>query len=240
MDTLELKIDKGYQLFRYCTSQPPELWSKDYKDPHYSSKRFPNWGNKNAIGAFFFFNNKNMAVNTARKVIIDNIKYNGGKGDYWITSTNLLKPILLLDLSSIGTCLELICALNDIGIDILTDDYVSKGIDKKYSLLKEYIENPVQNEDIGINAKVQEILGVDNLCIGGGCQLLTDFSNGIHFKNVLTEKGYDGYIFNECPNLPNIHTICLFESEKLNIPVTERFLFDLTSVPTNNIYLPVE
>jgi len=51
--------------------------------------------------------------------------------------------------------------------------------------------------------------------VGYTGQLLTDFSNGVAFKQQLQAKEYEGYLFMEEKDYP---TICIFESGKLNAP----------------------
>ena len=48
--------------------------------------------------------------------------------------------------------------------------------------------------------------------VGYTGQLMTDFENGIVFKKLLQEKGYEGYQFMEEKTSP---TICLFDSSKI-------------------------
>ncbi len=47
-------------------------------------------------------------------------------------------------------------------------------------------------------------------------QLLTDFTNGIVFKDMLLSKGYDGYIFRESHDSP---TYCILDSDALSKPI---------------------
>ena len=49
-------------------------------------------------------------------------------------------------------------------------------------------------------------------------QHLSDFNNGIIFNKLLTEKGYDGYVFVEEVNDP---TVCIFDSSFLSQPTTQ-------------------
>ena len=46
-------------------------------------------------------------------------------------------------------------------------------------------------------------------------QLLTDFANGYVFKDILLNKGFEGYIFDEEQSSP---TICILYSSKLSEP----------------------
>lgn len=49
-------------------------------------------------------------------------------------------------------------------------------------------------------------------------QCLTDFENGFIFRQILKEKGFDGYVFVEEVSDP---TVCIFDSSFLSEPTTQ-------------------
>ena len=59
-----MKIPKGTNLYRYCLGDDmPKEWSTGYHSPGYHSKEY---GDKNQIGAFFFYLNEETAYNVLR------------------------------------------------------------------------------------------------------------------------------------------------------------------------------
>ena len=72
-----------------------------------------------------------------------------------------------------------------------------------------------------VAAEMERVLQIPNDHVGYLSQLLTDYSNGFHFKSMLQENGYEGYIFNETNNLfpaKGTDSICVFLSRKINSP----------------------
>lgn len=220
----------GTQLYRYDLKEPPKEWRSDFKNPEYV---YPDRGVKNEIGAFFFFNTLKQAHDTALFSWRKNKDKN--RNGIWITKCTISEPIKLLDLRDSIICIELLAAFDKSGFDIFSDKLKSwNGI--SFSKLAEYIQsvedivlsdtnwandkeitNSVQNSIMGL----QRILNIENIHIGHLLQLLTDFSNGIHFRKILQEKGYEGYIFNEtnCPvPITGTDTICVFNSTKFQLP----------------------
>lgn len=222
-------LQSGEKLYRYDIKEPPKEWSTDFKNPEYV---YSDTGIKNQIGAFFFFNSYHQAVNTACCAIIKNA--NIAKG-IWITECTTSKIIKLLDLRDFNFCVELLAAFDKSDYPILTDNFRSwkdisfanmeKGIRSIEDIVLEnsiWTTNQEQSTRIGkVAAKMEQILSIPNDHIGYLLQLLTDYSNGLYFKSILHDKGYEGYIFNETNNFFTIKgtdTICVFSAEKLNSP----------------------
>ena len=94
--------------------------------------------------------------------------------------------------------------------------------EKEYSVNVEVGEVCVDNDETKSSKLIEckcEILNLyncidENNQLAYACQGLTDFSNGIIFKDILEEKGFDGYIFQET----DAKTFCLFNSHKLSLP----------------------
>ncbi len=53
--------------------------------------------------------------------------------------------------------------------------------------------------------------------------MVTDFENGMVFKRLLIEKGYEGYQFMEEKSSP---TICLFDSSKISKPTHQKVIHE--------------
>ena len=226
-------LEPRNQLYRYDIVQPPKEWSTVFKNPEYV---YPDTGVKNQIGAFFFFNSYKQAKDTALFSWRKN--KNSNRNGIWITKCTISAPIRLLDLRDSIVCIELLAALDKVGLAIFSDDLKSwNGI--SFSELARYIQpieeivlldtNWVNNEETTRKVQnsikgMQNILNIENTHIGHLLQLLTDFSNGAYFRELLQEKGYEGYIFNEtnCPiPINGSDTICIFKSTKLLPPYVE-------------------
>ena len=52
-------------------------------------------------------------------------------------------------------------------------------------------------------------------------QLLTDFGNGQHFKSLLQNAGFEGYVFME---QYASNTYCIFDSNKISLPMHHVFI----------------
>jgi hypothetical protein len=217
-------------LYRYDLKQPPKDWSTDFKNPEYV---YPDRGEKNQVGAFFFFDSFQCAKNTALYAFR---KYNDKRYDgIWITKCTIKEPIKLLDLRDSIVCLELLAAFDKAEYNILCDELktwngipFSKLISviqpiEDIVLLNSNWDNNQESEQLVQKAimEMQKILNIENCHIGLLLQLLTDFSNGFFFRSLLQEKGFEGYIFNETNQLfyqNGTDTICIFESKKLLPP----------------------
>ena len=219
----------GEKLYRYDIKEPPKEWSTDFKNPEYVCS---DAGIKNQIGAFFFFNSYHQAVKTAYCAIKKSV--NIAKG-IWITECTTRRHIKLLDLRDICFCIELLAAFDKAGYPVLTDNFKSwKGesfADMQISIrsIEDIIlenslwaTNQEYAKKIGIvAAEMERVLQIPNDHVGYLSQLLTDYSNGFHFKSMLQENGYEGYIFNETNNLfpaKGADSISVFLSRKINSP----------------------
>ena len=230
-------LHSGEKLYRYDIKEPPKEWSTGFKNPEYiySNTR----GIKNQIGAFFFFNSRNQAVNTANCAFRKNKNYAEG---IWITECTIKESIRLLDLRDSIICIELLAAFDKARFDIFCDKLKSwEGTPfSELTNIIRPIEDIVLADTNWVNDKettkkvqisiagMQKSLKIENTHIGHLMQLLTDFSNGDYFRTLLQVKGYEGYIFNEtnCP-IPIIgsDTVCIFNSIKFSAPNVEFLTF---------------
>lgn len=238
---------KGMKLYRYDLVCPPNSWDTEYKSIEYQYELL---GQKNKIGAFFFYDNCcdcfQTALNAAKK---------REKSTFYITTCQLIDDVNILHLQATSIYM-LITKLYEDNIDVLTDDFIiyknSQSIETfrtirdDYAQLREMIDSLNSSNDTDFSqiilqnrliAKVHSVFGSSNN-IGGKYdyfgQLLTDFDNGVAYKKLLQANGYEGYCFYEGYNdsTPQVTTYCLFSSNKLSAPTHREFsLGDVSPSP---------
>ncbi|BDC06858.1 hypothetical protein [Phocaeicola vulgatus] len=219
----KLRLEPGYKLYRYDLCAPPTEWCSDFHNPEYGNS-------KNQAGLFFFFNSQSQAINTGYSAC--NRYKDRNYSQFWITQTELTAPVLLLDLRKYIAITGLLAAFYASDIDIFSLT-VSGSVDdsNKLSLFKDQICEfvaIVEDKNWYLDAKKNEKVNsfilkiekfyVDYEFVGLFGQRLTDFHNGLIFKQILQQKGYDGYIFNESNNAQGSDTICLLSSVQLSSP----------------------
>lgn len=215
-------LPSGTLLYRYCLGDNiPENWSTLYHSPEYHSSKY---GDKNQVGALFFYKNEE----TARNVLGIAVKNSEKRGDIYnvntITSCQTKEDINLLDITGRLRPVQILNVLYDEGIDVLTHEFVRHlNGDQTFDTIREYhqyiIDHDSENdlqvcmEKLNSSAKIDEFFQSH---VGYTGQLMTDFGNGFVFKRLLAEKGYEGYQFMEEDSSP---TICLLDSLKITKPV---------------------
>lgn len=206
-------------LYRYNLIEPPSSWTEDFKNPQYVSSHRA----KNSIGAYFFYSKYETAVNVGKKAIKE------AGGDYnklFITSAQLHQEANLLNLSLSIEAFEpeyMLDLLYDNGIDVLTDDFKHINPSHKLSEIRDDYFRIREAKKSGNQLKWNDesCLKVNGFFLGNSSHLgqcLTDFENGFMFKQLLEEKGFDGYVFVEEVNDP---TVCIFNSSFLSQPTTQ-------------------
>lgn len=242
-----LQCDPSLQLWRYNVTEPPAIWEAAFKSPEYQylftdSQILV----KNQANLYFFYDNKNQCLQTGC-VALNNLNSsdNGNRNKVWITRTNPIRQINVLDLSCHisewgdliihDTPLKIIDRLDAIGIDVLTDCFSRYLFDEDrshykkvlfsdlrddYCRLRQLVDKPVKTD-----AECVEICSIANRVnswfedsIGHLGQFLTDFENGTIFKEMLTSRGFDGYAFQE---EADSKTFCIFDPNLLSAPVHE-------------------
>ncbi|MGN1240593.1 MAG: hypothetical protein ACI4TV_06935 [Paludibacteraceae bacterium] len=226
MPEQDLILEKGHLLYRYDIKQPPTNWSKEFK-----SYEYPGIGPKNKVGAFFFYDSEKIAIQTFNNE-------ERQKAEMYITTTNVTKELKLLNLR-IQHILGIFNLLREIGIDVFTDDfhtyYYVDGRERSLLDIKQQYEQYVnlfnmrnlsdeQYAQIGnfveriANFIVPNVRWDHTYSFIG--QLLTDLDNGPKFKELLTARGYDGYVFYEHNEglTPLVHAYCIFEPTNLGAP----------------------
>lgn len=215
-------LPAGTELYRYCLgTKVPVAWSTDYHSPEYFR---PEYGDKNQIGAFFFYPNEQ----TARNVLGVAVQQQENQGHSYpiniITACHTTADINLLDITNCQRPVNILNILYDEGIDVLTTDF-NKYLDDMvpFNQIRGHYQFIIDNEDTNdrmVKSDMKEYeVEIDQFFhyrvhyIG---QLLTDFGNGVTFKRQLLEKGFEGYQFMEEKDSP---TICILVADKLSEPV---------------------
>ena len=216
-------LEGGDNLFRYNLGRElPTEWSIDYSNPEYTSTEF---GRKNKIGAFFFYD-KDIAAKQVLAQAIFNQRKRGNEYQYaTITHCQVVNDIKLLDLyTGLYQCSNMISALYEIGINVISDQFYNYSKELSYLELNEqfellYSEDPIQKTNAA--NKINEFFFNHPPLFG---QLLTDFDNGIYFKEMLINQGFEGYAFME--EFAS-DTYCLLCSDKISAPIhNEIFIED--------------
>lgn len=220
------KIPGIVRLFRYDIECPPANWNTDFKNKEYVySDDCEDLRIKNRIGAFYFFENKATAYTTGSLAAKKN-----GCNKIWLTETSIVKEIQLLDFSQFDNISSLLLAFDELGFNILTDKFYkfsSIGACTNLCELRPLIDNLrlMSNkqsktfkdncEILNLSTKIGDFF-YGNHRIDYFGQLLTDFTNGEYFKEMLLSRGYDGYIFQESHDSP---TYCILNSDALSTPI---------------------
>lgn len=221
-------IPGAMKLFRYDVECPPNKWNTNFKNKEYVySDDCEDLRIKNSIGAFFFFENKATAYSTGCLAAQKN-----GCNNIWLTETSIIKEIQLLDFSNLEFISSILLAFDELGFDVLTDKFhkfSALGACKNLCELRPLVNKLKQLKDIPqksdrIVCEISMLAGkigdffYGNHRIDYFGQLLTDFSNGECFKEMLLSRGYDGYIFRESHDSP---TYCIFNPAVLSDPIQQ-------------------
>lgn len=216
-----MELIKGTSLYRYGLGDNiPSDWSEVYHSPEYS---YADYGFKNQIGAYFFYCDKETALNVMYTAIQKFNELGKRFSNGSMTWTNTLDNINLLDLTGCSRPVEIIMKLINAGIDVLTDEFVCHSNKKQSFSTIRYCCQCIIDGSAGIDlieqvevikaAKTIDSFFIDSKEYTG--QVMTDFNNGLRFKELLEEFGYEGYVFDEERTSP---TICLLHAEKLTPP----------------------
>ncbi len=216
-------LRKGMKFYRYDLCCPPDTWSTDYKSIEY---QYEEHGEKNKIGAFFFYDNPADCERTA----VNATKKRPGT-PLWYTECNLTEDVKVLDLSQ-GHIRNMIDALYAEGIDVLRGDFENHINRQTYLDVRKTYRDLKINTDLMksfmLAKQLLDFWGQSNEARGRYDyfgQQLTDFGNGFVFKQLLEEKGFAGYCFCEGGHNEKgeeATTYCLFTAESLSNPEHKR------------------
>ena len=204
----------GQKLYRYdILANLPEEWNSQFHNPEYEGFEY---GYKNTIGAVFVYDNEI----TAKQVLSEAVRKQRKKGNNielaTITTTEALDELSLLDLEKdINTCSQMLCTLYELGIDVATSDFFNHYRRQSFEIIRHLLFDIYSgNENLRLEAEKQiNDFFVFPPYLG---QLLTDFENGLRFKDLLQSRNYDGYVFME---EYSSNTYCVFDSNKLLPPI---------------------
>lgn len=216
-------LEPGDKLYRYDLGEKLDAeWLTDYSSPEYS---FSEYGPKNKIGLFFFYNDISAAKNTLAQAVYNQKKmgiiYNYGT----ITSCQVIDDIRLLDLEAgLSSCSDKIRFLHQIGLNVITELFYNYQFKRPYSELQNALED-LLSTDQSLSSAAENVINefFYNFPPLLG-QSLTDFDNGEAFKEMLENKGFEGYVFME-DFISD--TYCLLSSNKITEP--EHEIIDINS-----------
>ena len=201
-------------LYRSDLYQPPKQFEKTFNNIKYLDSQL---GNKNQAGLFFFTDTSNIAESLAQNECIE-LKSN----NYFLTTVLVNQPLQLIDFTNCLTIYQMLCILADLKINVLTNNFKTfegtrdfKSLESIFNAAEEAIE-PVQKFDYIQQIKMHTNSNYEDVGLFG--QRLTDFQNGIHFKQIVSDQypNIDGYIWREF-NDERGYSYCLFDSAKLEI-----------------------
>lgn len=218
-----MNLPKGTNLYRYCLGNDiPKEWSTEYHSPEY---HFEEYGDKNQIGAFFFYPDEDITYNVLNVAVEKAMKHGQCYQKNTITCCQTVEDIRILDLTGCDRPVQMLNILYDKGIKVLTSDffrYLNNEV-QSFEDIKNYHQYIMDNEKMDDRIIKHNINNYGTMIdkffqwhVEYTGQLLTDFGNGIPFKRQLEENGYEGYQFKEEMSCP---TICLFNSSKLTPPI---------------------
>lgn len=224
----KLDLHCNTELYRYdLDDNLPDDWTTYYHSKQYTFDR----GFKNICGAFFFFDNKQTALD-----VFKNAAEKGAR-EGTITTCYIKKQVSLLDLSYCQTPSEILCFLNKNGMSVFNKGFYRYGknqledvlFDKIKALIDEILTK--ENDTMeGMSFIINKSTQINEFFYFKECspcecryigQLLTDFNNGPKFKEILLAKGYDGYCHKETPKGV---TYCIFDHNVLSAPRHEKII----------------
>ena len=216
-------LEPGDLLYRYDLGEKLDAeWLTDYSSPEYS---FSEYGPKNKIGLFFFYNDISAAKNTLAQAVYNQKKmgtiYNYGT----ITSCQIIDDIRLLDLEAgLSSCSDKIRFLHQIGLNVITELFYNYQFKRPFSELQNSLED-LLSTDQSLSSAAENVINefFYNFPPLLG-QSLTDFDNGEVFKEMLENNEFEGYVFME-DFISD--TYCLLSSDKITAP--EHEIIDINS-----------
>ena len=201
-------------LYRYDLVEPPNEWSKSHKS---IEKNYYNESeHKNKADLFFFTDSLAIAKDLGKNAAINNDKV-----IYFLTSLNEFNStIKIIDFSDCYNIYQMLCLLSDINIDVLSNRFQTFEGTQTFESLKSIFESVESESDIDkkrklfYQLKVHSSRSFDDISLFG--QRLTDFENGIIFKDLVKLKypDVDGYKWQEFKDKRG-YTYCFFDCDKL-------------------------
>lgn len=217
-DKDKIILENGDVLYRYGLEQDyPDVWCNNIHNPEYN---FDGLGHKNQIGAYFFYKDKSTAKRVL-KVAIKKQEEEKGKivEKATLTTCTVREDIVLLDLfSGIERCSNMISVLRELNLDVVTNSFCNYQKQACYTEIERDLELLYSGnctEKIGAAARIDDFFYKSPPLL---VQSLTDFNNGVAFKEMLIHNHWEGYVFKE---EETSNTYCLLAATKLTDPVHE-------------------
>ena len=133
-----------------------------------------------------------------------------------------MQEIKLLDLETgIVKCTQILSVLYELGIDVITHDFFNYFKRESFDIIRKYFLD-LYSEDM--QCRISAADAIEQFFCGHPPylgQLLTDFGNGQHFKSLLQNAGFEGYVFME---QYASNTYCIFDSNKISLPMHHVFI----------------
>ena len=215
-----IEINKPFPLYRCDTELPPNKWTESHALKTNYGTKYGDKGPKNKAGLFFFHDNKDVSnsygIESLKKINKDLDEENHLEY-YYITETDIIKPIKIIDFSKCHSMFMMIDLLMQNGINILTSEFTNHHNNITFDNFLVDYNNYLDTGD-SLNALRMVLINGDvpaEYSYFG--QLIYDFENGIALKKILEEKNIDGYRWRE-HNDPRGLTYCLLNSTKLQEP----------------------
>lgn len=210
-------------LYRYDLELPPNEWSTDLKNFEYN---FTNHGVKNKAGLFFFTDSIDIANHLGINAAIKE-----SRTEYYLTTVKIEGAPNIIDFSSSINIFQMLCILEDLKIRKLLNEFETFINDFTFSNLNHFFDKIEFETDL---TKKSNII-INNLRLSENSrealdvsvfgQRLTDFDNGIKFRQIINESysQIDGYKWREFEDNRGL-TYCLFNSDKLSDKNTDKII----------------
>lgn len=213
-------LEPGDRLYRYDLSgKMPDNWNSTVHSIEYNTSEY---GPKNSIGAIFLYDVEIAAKQVLSAAIKKQKKLENHIEQATITTTEILQEIKLLDLETgIDKCTQILSVLYELGIDVITHDFFNYFKRESFDIIRKYFLD-LYSEDM--QCRISAADAIEQFFCGHPPylgQLLTDFGNGQHFKSLLQNAGFEGYVFME---QYASNTYCIFDSNKILLQMHHVFI----------------
>lgn len=211
-------IEIHQNLYRYDLVKPPDNWDDEFLSFEYQTEKF---GHKNKANLYFFTDSieiaNSLGENACRKYSMH---------EYFISSTKPNKALKLIDFNNRHNIYQMLCLLEDLKINVMTDDFKTYENENTFSEFSPIYDNIESERNLIKKKELVESLSVHSAShhedIGLFGQRLTDFENGIKFKELVKEiyPEVDGYRWKEFDDNRGF-SYCLFDPMKLTAKTTK-------------------
>lgn len=219
-----IEINKPFRLYRCDTELPPNKWDESHAQNTNYGTKYGERGPKNKAGLFFFHDHVDLSnsygIESLKKINKD-LDAENHQEYYYITETDIIKTIKIIDFSKCHSMFMMIDLLMQNGINILTSEFTNHNNNITFDNFLVHYNNYIKTGDSLHALKMVLINGDVPLEYTYFGQLISDFENGIALKKILEEKNIDGYRWRE-HNDPRGLTYCLLSSEKLQEPTVSK------------------